>query len=99
MAFSKSFPRTVKGTNYPTWEEIVLTDDEEAEQEQLSRKENLRLMEECIEDAKGIVERKNLKAFQNDTINIALALFDKRASHVVYWKENKAKEKFDRKFG
>jgi len=24
-------------------------------------------------------------------------LFEKRASHEVYWKENKAKEKFDKK--
>lgn len=98
MAFSKSFPRTVKGSTYPVWEEIFLTDMEEHEQEQNCRKENIRLMQECIEDAKGITDRKNLKRFQTDMMNVAIALFDKRASHAVYWKENKAKEKFDKKF-
>jgi len=28
MAFSKSFPKTIKGSNYPRWEEVFLTDDE-----------------------------------------------------------------------
>jgi hypothetical protein len=98
MAFSKSYPRTVKGSNYPVWEEVFLTDMEEHEQEQDCRKENIRLMMECIEDAKKIIKTKNLKKFQNDMINIAIALFDKRASHAVYWKENKSKEKFDKKF-
>ena len=28
---------------------------------------------------------------------LAIALFDKRASHQVFWKENRAKEKFDGK--
>ena len=98
MGFSKSFPRTLKGSTYPVWEEIFITADEEKEQEHNCRKENIKLMEQCIEDAKSIVERKNLKDYQTDTINIALSLFDKRASHSVYWKENKAKEKFDAKF-
>ena len=54
-------------------------------------------MKECIEDAQKIVKEKNLKSFQNDMINIAISLFEKRASHVVYWKENLCKEKFDEK--
>ncbi|MCK5282703.1 MAG: hypothetical protein KAK00_04810 [Nanoarchaeota archaeon] len=99
MPFSKSFPRTVKGSTYPMWEEIFLTEDEEKEEEQKCRKENIRLMQECIEDSKIIVEKKALKKFQSDMIKISIALFDKRASHAVYWKENKAKEKFDKKFG
>lgn len=98
MTFSKSFPRTVKGSTYPVWEEIFLIDEEEKEQEENCRKENIKLMAECIEDAKDIIQRKNLKNFQTDMINIAIALYDKRASHAVYWKENKAKEKFDKKF-
>ena len=81
MAFSKSFPRTVKGSTYPVWEEIFLSEKEESEQEQNCRKENIRLMQECIEDAKGVIERKDLKKFQTDMINIAISLFDKRASH------------------
>jgi hypothetical protein len=39
-----------------------------------------------------------LKDFQSDMVSIASALFEKRASHSVYWKESRAKEKFDDKF-
>jgi len=94
MAFSKSFPRAVKGSP-PVWEEISLTAAEEKEQEQLSKEENKRLMEECIDDARDIARKKQLKEYQTDITNIAIALFEKRASHLVYWKESKAKEKFD----
>ncbi|MBR9699402.1 hypothetical protein GOV09_03025 [Candidatus Woesearchaeota archaeon] len=98
MVFSKSFPRTIKGTSYPVWEEIFLQEDEEREEEEKARKKNIDLMDECLEDAKKVMKGKDLKDFQTDMVNIALALFEKRASHVVYWKENKAKEKFDKKF-
>jgi len=54
-------------------------------------------MKQCIEDAKHIIESKNLKTYQTDMITVAIALFEKRASHIVYWKEEKAKEKFDKK--
>jgi hypothetical protein len=53
-------------------------------------------MMECIEDAKKIFLEKNLKNFQSDIISLAIALFEKRASHEVYWKEAKAKDKFDK---
>jgi hypothetical protein len=96
MTFSKSFPRTLKGSNYPRWDEVFLTDDEEKLEEVKCRQENLKLMDECINDAKIIIAKQNLKPFQSDLIRIAIALFDKRASHAVYWKENKAKEKFDK---
>jgi len=95
MSFSKTFPKTIKGSNYPRWEEVFLTDEEERFEEVKCRQENLRLMDECINDAKSIIAKQNLKPFQSDLIRVALSLFDKRASHAVYWKENKAKEKFD----
>lgn len=98
MGFSKRFPRQVPGQAYPEWEEIYLTEPEEEFIEQQARKENLRLMDECIEDAKKIIARKNLKTYQTDLINMAISLFEKRASHTVYWKEEKAKEKFDKLF-
>jgi hypothetical protein len=98
MAFSKSFPRTIKGSNYPRWEEIFISEQEEAEEEQKCRIENIRLIKECIEDAKKIFEERNLKRFQTDLIRMSIALFEKRASHSVYWKESKAKEKFDKLF-
>ncbi len=53
-------------------------------------------MEECIKDAKKIFVKENLKDFQSDIIQTAIALFEKRASHVIYWKEQAAKEKFDK---
>lgn len=99
MAYSKSFPRTTKESTYPIWEEIYLSDAEENEQEVKTRSENIELMKECIEDAKQIIADKNLKDYQTDVINMAISLFEKRASHSVYYKEEKAKEKFDEKFG
>ncbi len=96
MTFSKSFPKTVKGIAYPQWEEIFLTDDEEKEVEKKAKEENIKLMKECIDDTKKIFEEKNLKDFQTDIVRMAVALFEKRSSHVVYWKESKCKDKFDR---
>jgi hypothetical protein len=96
MTFSRSFPKTIKGSNYPRWEEVFLTDTEEMLEESKCRKENINLMEECIKDAKIIISKQGLKPFQNDLIRIATALFEKRAAHAVHWKESKTKEKFDR---
>ena len=98
MAFNKSFPRTTDKSVYPKWEEIELTEEEEKEQEVLARKENIQRMEESIDDAKTIIESKGLKPYQTDMVNMALALFEKRASHEIFYKDNKAKEKFDKKF-
>lgn len=96
MAFSKSFPKT--GEKYPVWEEVYLTEGEEKEQEARAKEENIRLMKECIDSAKSIISEKDLKEYQTDVVNVAIALFEKISSHSVYWKENKAKEKFDEKF-
>ncbi len=65
--------------------------------EETARKQNIILMKECIEDAKLIIQEKQLKPYQSDIIKTAIALFEKRSSHEVYWKENKAKEVFDLK--
>jgi len=98
MVFSKSFPKTSKTSTYPQWEEITLTEAEEKEQEEKSRAENINLFKECMDDAVKIMQEKSLKESQSDLIHIAISLFEKRASHSVYWKENKAKEKFDEMF-
>jgi hypothetical protein len=98
MAFSKSFPHTTDKSVYPTWEEINLNDAEEKEQEAIARRENIQKMHESIKDAKAIIESQGLKPFQTDMVNMAIALFEKRGSHEIYYKENKAKEKFDIKF-
>jgi len=87
MAFSKRFPKQTEGSVYPKWVEISLTEAEEKAVEQQAREEHLRLFRECLEDAKKISE--------TEAQGIASSLFDKRASHVVFLKENKCKEKFE----
>jgi hypothetical protein len=95
MAFSKKFPRTIEGSNYPQWEEIKLTPEEEKKVEKSCKEESILLMKECLKEAKNIMSEEELKGYQSDQIKIAIALFEKIASHSVYWKESKAKEKFD----
>ncbi|MBI4158803.1 hypothetical protein HY500_00925 [Candidatus Woesearchaeota archaeon] len=90
MAFSKAFPRQIKGSSYSVWEEISLTDEEEMKIEEDARKENIKLLMQCINDAKTVGN--------DQVVPIALALFEKRASHVVFLKESKCKEKFDKMF-
>lgn len=98
MPFSKSFPKTSKTSAYPQWEEITLTEEEEKAVEQKSKDENIKLFKECINDAKSILIEKGLNESNSDILNAAIALFEKRASHTIYHKENKAKEKFDEIF-
>lgn len=95
MVFSKNYPKTSDKSVYPKWIEISLTEQEELEAEKECRIENVKIMNECIEDAKIIIKEQKLFENQNHVTRIANALFDKRASHAVFFKENKTKEKFD----
>ena len=79
MAFSKSFPRTLKGSTYPRWEEIFISEEEESAEEQKCRLENINLMKECVEDAKKIFEEKDLKRYQTDLIRMAIAIINASA--------------------
>ena len=96
MTFSKTFPRTIQGTNYPLWEEISLTEEEEKQAEEACKKENFQVMDQCLEDAKMLAIKNGINTDENRT-RLAIAMFEKRASHLVFWKESKAKEKFDKK--
>jgi len=96
MAFSKTFPKTTDKSVYPKWIEIYLDEREEKEQEENARTRNVKIMKECMDDAKIIIHDMELKRFQNDLVKVAIALFEKRASHETHHKENKAKEKFDK---
>ena len=98
MAFSKTFPRTIEGSNYPRWEEIHLTKEEELAEEEKCRQDNIAILKESIDDAKDVMGEKGLKDYQTDLINMALALFRKRSSYSIHYKEQKAKEKFDEKY-
>lgn len=95
MAFSKSFPKSTEKSAYPKWVEVFLTKEEEREIEARAHRENIRLLGRCIDDARAIMKDGGLKPFQTTLVSLALALFEKQASHTVYWKENRAKEKFD----
>ena len=48
-----------------------------------------------VEDAVHPIT-KGLKDFDTNLVRIAIALFEKRASHTVFWKEERAKDKFDK---
>ncbi len=96
MAFSKTFPKTLPGTNYPVWEEVYLTEEEELAVEDSCRKENFNLFDQSLADAKMLAIKHGINTDEIQT-RIAVALFEKRASHVIFWKESKAKEKFDLK--
>ena len=98
MPFSKTFPKTTNKSVYPKWIEVTLTEAEEAEQEAKARLQNIVLMKDCIEDAMQIIKEKKLQRYQSDLVAIATSLFDKRASHEIFWKESKAKERFDKEF-
>ncbi len=93
--FRKSFPRVSEKSTYPTWEEVFLYPEEEKQVEDFAKKENIRLMKDCIRDSKIIFSEESLQFYQSDVINVAIALFEKESSHVVYHKENKARDKFD----
>ena len=95
MAFSKRYPKPTEGSVYPKWVEISLNAEEEKQTEAEAREKNIELYKECMQDAGRIVAEENLKPYQSDVVSIASALFDKRASHVVYQKERKCKEKLD----
>ena len=95
MSFSKSFPKTLGGSNYPSWEEVFLDSEEEKNIEKLAEKENIELMRNCLGEANKILSEINLKDYQSDVVQIAITLFNKKASHIVYWKERLCKEKFD----
>lgn len=94
MAFSKNFPRTSSGSSYPQWEEIILTTEEEIQVEDLCRKENYALLDQCLTDAKLLAIKHSVNTDENRA-RLAIALFEKRAAHVVFWKEEKAKENFN----
>ena len=97
MAFSKTFPKQVPGSNYPSWEEIYLSEEEERQIEEECDSTNYQLLDECLREAKSLVIKHAVNSEEN-IAHLAIALFEKRASHVVFWKEIKAKEKFDQMF-
>jgi hypothetical protein len=99
MVFSKTFPREIEGSNYPRWEEIFLSAQEEREREQVARQEFLFLIRQCVADARNILKDENMMDMQSHVLSIALALFKKKANHTVYYKEEQCKQKFLKYWG
>ncbi len=93
MAFTKSFPKRSDKSVYPQWEEVTLSPEEELRAEALCREENNKIMAECLLDAKELLKSGDWKAYESSVVALAVALFEKRASHVAYWKEDLAREK------
>ena len=77
------------------WVEISLTTEEENEVEVQSKSKHIDLMKECLTDAEKLLADENKKEYQSDAVRIAISLFEKRASHIVFEKDRKCKEKFD----
>ena len=99
MVFSKSFPREIEGSSLPKWEEIFLSAQEEREREQVARQENLFLIRQCIADARNVLKDEKMMDMQSHVLSIAMALFKKRASHTVYYKEELCHQKFLKYWG
>jgi len=71
MAFNKSFPKTVEGINYPKWVEIKLSDQEEQIEKEKARQENIKIMKQCLDDAKLLFIEKDFKDYQTDIVSVA----------------------------
>lgn len=95
MAFTKRFPKDVATSPYPQWIEVALSDEEEQEVEQAVRQQHARLLARCVQDAKQVAKSSEVHADPTEIVNLARALFDKQASHVVFHKESRAREKFE----
>lgn len=97
MVYSKAFPKRSDKSVYAQWEDVYLSPKEEAAIEKACREQNNSIMAQCLDDAEKILISKGAKGYESSISAIASALFDKRASHVAYWKEEAAKEKFDKR--
>lgn len=93
MGFKKSFRQTSDKSAYPKWVEVELSDEEEKDAATTARQKNVKIMMQSVEDARLVADEKDLG--DDTVVPVAKSLFDKRASHTVFHKERKAREKFD----
>jgi hypothetical protein len=99
MVFSRTFPREIPGSNFPKWEEMFLSAQEEREREQVARQENLFLVRQCIADARNILKDEKMMDMQSHVLSLGIALFKKRSNHAVHYKEELCKDKFQKYWG
>lgn len=96
MSFSKKFPKEVPGSNFPIWEEIILSPTEEQDVEEHAKRDQFKLLDEALREARALAIKHSIND-EGIVARLGVALFEKRASHIIFWKEEKAKEKFDLK--
>ena len=95
MSFTKSFPKERPAT---AWQEVVLTPHEEQQVASVAYSEHLQLLERCLLDTLemvrtcGLSEQGIVLDFSG-LCQLSVALFEKSASHVVFFKERACKEK------
>ena len=94
VVFSKTFPKKDPNSSYPVWQEIFLSEEEERQAEEECHRDNFKHLDQALNEAKIIAIKHGLNTDEN-RVKLAIALFEKKASHCVFWKESKAKEKFD----
>lgn len=95
MTYSKRFPKDTPASVHPQWIEISLSDDEEREVKKQARSKHASQLAQCLVDAKKVAKLSEVHADPSEIVNLARSLFDKQASHTVFYKERRAKEKFD----
>lgn len=88
-----AFYKAIQQNKYS--KEVKLNDEEEREVELLARAYNVELMRQFLEIAEEIIRDEGLK--EEDRVQIALVLFEKEASHAVYWKERACRMKLEAK--
>ena len=93
----KSFP--YNNGNFTKWVEIKLDNDEIQMEIEQAMEDQINLFEVCIEDAKKIANRLgNIYGDANkdiDIMEIASQLFQKRASHLIYYLDEACRRKFE----
>lgn len=98
MGFKKRLPYQKAEGSYTSWIEIELDEETEKNAEDKARDDHIKQYKECLDDAREIALSSGVKAFDQNVINIANTLFEKRSSHVAYYKEDAAQDMFNEKY-
>ena len=74
--------------------EVKVTDEEEKEIEKECLLYNIKLIKECLKISESIINEEKLN--YRNKLRIALALYEKQSSHVVYWKDKYCRMKLEK---
>ena len=74
--------------------EVKVTDEEEKEIEKECLLYNIKLIKECLKISESIINEEKLN--YRNKLRIALALYEKQSSHVVYWKDKYCRIKLEK---